>query len=176
MMAEMTHNFRSISDLQKALDYSINILKQKSTDLSNTIGEKLRSTDSANDTELQEFRNKIEGSPSNDLKKKKSATKNTKKKDQNNNWHTLESISIYDGLGAKGELEIYFKALEQTKLELDRITKVKQAVDDLVNKGLKNELGCVFVLNHGAPAEIAFRKLPERKKFALKMVFDVPSE
>jgi len=192
-MEEKIYNFRTISDLQKFLDDTINILKRRSNELSNTIGEKLRVTDSVGAADLQELRNKIEGE-TNDPKKNttKSTTKNptkntknptknttkntTKKKDQKSNWHNLEAISIYDGIGAKGELEIYFKVLEQTKAELEKITKIKQAVDDLANRGLKDDLGCLFVLNNDLPAEIAFRKAPEHKKFAFRAIFNAPKE
>jgi hypothetical protein len=172
VISEKIHNFRSISELQKYLDNTISTLKLRSDELSNTIGEKLRVTDSTDATELQEFRNKIEGG-TNDPKKRKSTTK---KKDQRSNWHSMESISIYDGLGIKGDLEIHFKVLEQTKSELERITKVKQAIDDLANKGLRDDLGGVFVLHHESIAEIAFRKSQEHKKFAFKAIFTVPKE
>jgi len=177
MISEKIHNFRNIAEMQKALDDTINALKKRSDDLSNTIGEKLRVTESMDAADLQEFKNKM-GGETNDPKKKstKSATKTTKKKDQKSNWHNLESISIYDGLGAKGELEIYFKALEQTKAELEKITKIKESIDKLSGKGLKDDLACMLVLNPDLPAEIAFRKAPEHKKFAFKAIFTVPSE
>jgi len=175
MISEKIHNFRSISDLQKSLDDSINTLKRRSDELSNTIGEKLRVTESADAADLQEFRNKIEGETS-DPKKKKTAKSTTKKKDQKSNWHNLDSVSIYDGLSTKGELEIYFKALEQTKSELEKITKIKESIDGLSNRGLKDDLGCLFMLNNELPAEIAFKKMPARKKFAFRAIFAVPKE
>jgi hypothetical protein len=172
MIPEKIHHFMNISELQKTLDSTVNTLKSRSDELSNLIGEKLRVTDSANAADLEEFRNKLEGGTS-DPKKKKSTPR---KKDQKANWHTLDSISIYDGLGAKGELEIYFKALEQTKLELEKLTKVKQSIDDLANRGLKNDLGCVLGINPDLTVEIAFTKSPEHKKFAFKAIFAVPEE
>jgi hypothetical protein len=181
MISEKIHSFRNISEMQKALDDNINALKKRSDELSNTIGEKLRVTESSDAADLQEFKNRMVGE-TNDPKKKtaksttKSTTKTTKKKDQKSNWHNLDSISIYDGLGAKGELEIYFKALEQTKAELEKITKIKESIDKLSNKGLKDDLGCMLVLNPDLPAEIAFRKIPEHKKFTFKAIFTVPSE
>ena len=165
-------SLKSITDLQKLLENKINILKKKSEELSNIVGEKLRSTETTDTTELQALREKIEGT-TNDPKKKKV----TKKKDQKSNWHTLDAIAIYDGIGLKGELELYFNALEATKSELDQVTKVKQEVDDLVNKGLKRELGCVFALNHELPAKLAFTNAMKlRAKFAYNAIFDVPED
>ena len=172
MTTEKIQKFRTIADLQKYLEGHVNDLKTCSEELSTLVGEKMRVNDSTNDAELQEMRQKIEGSTT-DPKKKTS----TKKKDRKTNWYNFDSISIYDGMGAKGELELYFKALEMTKSELDRVTKVKQAVDDLVSKGLKKDMGCVMVLNGELPAEIAFTpSTTTKKKYGFKAIFDVPIE
>lgn len=172
MMTEKIQNFKTPEELQKSLEGYINALKMESEKLSKQIGEKMRSTDSSNTIELQELRQKLEGG-STDPKKKSPP----KKKDQKANWYNFDAISIYDGIGLKGELELYFKAMEKTKSELEMITKVKQSVDNLVSKGLKRDMGCVLHLNENLPAEIAFTSpnVP-RKKFALKLVFDVPTE
>ncbi|MDE1726747.1 MAG: hypothetical protein KGH89_05725 [Thaumarchaeota archaeon] len=170
MTQEKIKSFRTITELQQMLDSNIGQLKNRSGELSGLIGEKLRATDSTNSAELQDMRQKIEG-VTNDPKKKKSV----KKKDQKNNWYNLDSISIFDGIGLKGELELYFKAAEQVKSELDRATKIKQAVDDLVARGLKKDLGCVFLTTHELPAEIAFTQTAQsRAKFSFKSIFDVP--
>lgn len=171
MITQKVQTFRAVDELQKSLDDHINALKLKSEEFSKQIGEKLRVNDSGNAAEMQELRQKIEGNTT-DPKKKKST-----KKDQKSNWYNFDSISIYDGIGIKGELELYFKAMEQTKSELDRITKVKQAVDDLVNKGLKMDMGCILFLNFELPAEIVFTPSAiSKKKFEFKAIFDVPIE
>ena len=172
MTVEKLQNFRTVYELQQYLDAEINRLKQKSEELSKLVGEKLRSTDPNDNAELQELKQKLEGS-TNDPKKKKPV----KKKDQKSNWYNFDSISIFDGIGPKGELELYFKGIEDTKLALDKITKIKQGVDDMVSKGLKKELGCVLLLNNELPAELAFTKGSAlRKKFAYKAIFILPKE
>ncbi len=172
MMSKKLQNFRTVYELQQYLENEINTLKQKSDELSKLVGEKLRSTESNDNAELQELKQKLEGGPT-DPKKKKSV----KKKDQKSNWYNFDSISIYDGTGPKGELELYFKGIEDTKLALEKITKIKQGVDEIVSKGLKKELGCVLLLNNELPAEIAFTKSgSQRKKFAFKAIFNVPKE
>ena len=165
-------SLKSITELQKLLESKINTLKQNSEVLSKLVGEKLRNTETTDAAELQDLREKIEGT-TNDPKKKKV----TKKKDQKSNWRTLDTIAVYDGIGLKGELELYFNALESTKSELDQVTKVKQAVDDLVNRGLKRDLGCVFSLNHELPARLAFTNaIKLRAKFTYNAIFDVPED
>jgi hypothetical protein len=172
MISERLLNFRTVPELQEYLDNEINMLKQKSDEFSKVIGEKLRSTESNDNAELQELRQKLEGTTT-EPKKKKSV----KKKDQKNNWYNFDSISIFDGIGPKGELELYFKGMEETKLALDKITKIKQGIDDIVNKGLKKELGCVLLLNNELPAEVAFTNGgPQRKKFAYKSIFSTPKD
>ncbi|MGI0073793.1 MAG: hypothetical protein ACREA3_08275 [Nitrosotalea sp.] len=172
MTIEKFHSFRTISDLQKYLEGYTNSLKLRNEELSKQIGEKMRSNDSNNTAELQELRQKLEGSTI-DPKKKKS----TKKKDQRTNFYNFDSISIYDGIGVKGELELYFKAMEKTKSELERTAKIKQAIDDLISKGLKRDMGCVLLLNDELPAEIAFiSSVASGKKFGFKAIFNVPCE
>jgi hypothetical protein len=59
--------------------------------------------------------------------------------------------------------------------ELDK--EKTNVIDDLVNKGLKREMGCVLLLNQELPPEIAFTPTQaSRKKFAFKAIFDVPVE
>lgn len=173
MALETLQKFRTVSELQQSLDKEINRLKTKADEMSKFIGDKLRSTESNNSAELQELRQKIEGAAPVDPKKKKV----TKKKDQKSNWHVMNSISIYDGIGLKGELELYFKGMGDAKSELERLTKIKQEIDELLTKGLKKDLGCVLLLKKELPVEIAFTSsTPQRKKFAFKAIFNVPKE
>jgi hypothetical protein len=190
MREEKIKNFRTITELQKSLENDLSTLKSRSDEISKLIGEKLRATDSGNTEELQEFRQKLDDDTAAADPKKKSPgqktdagktdpkkKKITKKKDQKSNWYNFDAISIYDGIGIKGELELYFKAMEQTKTDLDKTTKIKQAVDDLANKGLKRELGCVMFTNQELPAEIAFtRPVISKKRFAYKAIFNVQRE
>jgi regulator of replication initiation timing len=177
MITEKIQRFRTVDELQKFLEDHISELKKSSEEASQHIGEKMRSNESGDPAELQELKQKLEGNTATDSKKKKEVRKSTRKRDQKNNWYNFDAISIYDGMGIKGELELYFKAMEMAKSELDRVTKIKQAVDDLVNKGLKRDLGCVLVLNHELPAEIAFTSsTTSRKKYSFKAIFNVPVE
>lgn len=170
MITEKIKNFRTIDELQKYLINLIDELKRRSEEFSKTVGDKMRSNDSSNTAELQELRQKIEGTTT-DPKKKKS----TKKKDSKTNWYNFDSLSIYDGIGIKGELELYFKALERIKSELEMVTKVKQTVDNLVSKDLKRDMGCILVLNHELPAEIAFTSATvSHKRYSFKAIFNVP--
>ena len=164
--------FHSIEELQLHLGNSLKELKEMSEEYSEIIGEKIRLENTTNDsTEIAELKEKLDGSI--DSKKKKTV----KKKDQASNWHDLGPISFYDGIGTKGELEMYFKALEKVKTEIEKIEKIKSSVDNLISKGIKRELGCIALLNHDLTLQVCFVKARQPKmKFVYKSVFTIPSE
>ena len=164
--------FHTITELQSSVENDLQVLKKKSGEYSESIGEKLRSGNTANDqAEMAELKEKLEGPV--DPKKKKPV----KKKDQKTNWYDMGHISVYDGIGTKGELEIYFKALEELKSKIERLEKIKQAIDDMISRGVKRELGCMAVLNHDLTLQISFITARESKaKFSYKSIFNVPIE
>jgi hypothetical protein len=164
-------HFHTMEEAQLFLTSSLEELKKKSDEYSQLIGEKLRENTSDNPAELAELKEKLEGPA--DPKKKKTV----KKKDQKANWHSFGTILVYDGMGVKGELELYFKALEATKLKIDKVQKAKEAMDDLLSKGLKKDLGCALLLNNDLTIEMVFRKTAEPKaKFSFKSIFNVEAE
>lgn len=164
-------HFHSIEDLQAHLGNNLKSLKEKSEEYSEIIGEKIRFENTTNDsTEIAELKEKLGAV---DPKKKKVV----KKRDQTANWHDLGPISFYDGIGTKGELEIYFKILEKTKTEIEKIEKIKDSIDNLISKGIKRELGCIALLNQDLTLQVCFVKTGQPKiKFAYKSIFTIPSE
>lgn len=172
LMEQTIMHFHTIEDLQTSLTKYLQELKAKSEEYSNVIGEKLRSENTTNDaTEMAELKEKFEGFS--DPKKKKPV----KKKDQKTNWYEVGPISIYDGIGLKGELEIYFKTIDELKGKIEKIEKVKESVDGLISKGIKKGIGCVAILNHDLSLQISFIKAGEQKaKFSYKSIFTIPRE
>jgi len=163
--------FRAIEELQTTLQQYLDELKKQSEEYSKLIGEKIRGDQSANPEDLADLKTKLEGPT--DPKKKKPV----KKKNDKANWLEFGAISVYDGLGLKGELELYFKAVEELKTEIEKVQKAKESVDSLVTKGLKKEIGCVALMNHELQFEINFIKLREpRSKFSYNAIFHVMSE
>ncbi len=171
-MKEEIIRFYSIEELQSHVRDSLKTLKEKSEEYSEIIGEKIRFENTVNDsTEIAELKEKLEGST--DSKKKKTV----KKRDQTSNWHDFGPISFYDGIGIKGELEMYFKALEKVKTEIEKTEKIKDAIDSLISKGIKRELGCIALLNRDLTLQVCFVKTGQPKiKFAYKSIFTIPSE
>ena len=172
MIRENLQNFKTVTEMQQHLDTEIAILKQKSEELSRLIGEKLRSTESTDNAELQELKQRLDGGSA-DPKKKKPV----KKKDQKDNWYDVGTIKIYDGIGLKGEIEMYFKVLDEFKLKMDKLEKIKESVDNLISKGVRSDLGCSVLLNPDTSLQICFIKRGQPKqKFSYKAIFNIPSE
>ena len=163
-------HFRTIGEFQLSLEKELDDLKKKTEEYSRIIGEKLRAVETSNPTDVAELKEKLEGPA--DPKKKP-----VKKKDKNTNWHNFGEILVYDGMGLKGELDLYFKALEAMKSKMEKIQKAKNSVDELISKGLKKDLGCVILMSSNLTFEMVFIKTAEAKtKFSYKSIFDVGVE
>jgi|SRR5579872_1528264 len=163
-------HFHTMDELQLSLGKEIADLKQKTDDYSKTIGEKLRATETSNSEDMAELKEKLEGPT--DPKKKQ-----VKKKVKNTNWHNFGEILVYDGMGLKGELDLYFKALEAMKSKMEKLQKAKNSIDDLISKGLRKDLGCVILIGRDLTFEMAFIKTNQPKaKFSYKSIFDVRVE
>ena len=164
-------SFRNILALKSSLEKDLGDLKKRSEEYSGIIGEKLRVNDASVDPDLADLRDKITGPI--DPKRKKQV----KKKDQRGNWHELGEVSIYDGIGLKGELEIYFRALEDTKSRSEKLQKVKESIDGLVSRGVRRDLACTAFLSRDLMLDLAFVKLATAPtKFKFRSTFRVEAE
>lgn len=164
-------SFRSLVAFKSYLEKDLEEFKRRSDQYSKLIGEKLRMTETSSDSDLGDLREKI--SEPADPKKKKPV----KKKDQKGNWHELGQVSIYDGIGLRGELEIYFKALEDTKAKVEKLQKIKDSIDGLVTRGVRKDLGCTAFLGKDYLLDIAFTKSSAPvTKFSFKSSFTVDAE
>ena len=171
-MTEDIRKFKTFEDMQIIIEKELNDLKNKSEKYSKIIGDKLRENqDPIHDSDLVELKEKLDGPT--DPKKKK-----TVKKDKKVNWHDLEGISVFDGMGLKGELELYFKALEETKSKIENLEKTKVAINNLVSKGLRRDLGCIALIRQNLPSEMVFVKsnVLNEKKFSFRSIFSVYTE
>ena len=77
-------------------------------------------------------------------------------------------------MGSKGELEIYFKEIENLKSKLEKQQSAKQILSNLLSKGLKNSLGCL-VYENDEKFDLVLQKTTEkiREKFSFKKEFSV---
>lgn len=161
--------FSSITELQTKLKKEIDTLQKKTDECSKVIGEKLRNVQTEDAKDLEEFKTMLDGPQ--DAKKKPI------KKKESTMWKDINSLSIYDGIGLKGEIEIYFKSLEELKTKLEKLKKISESVDVLISKGFRKDLGVVAMLSGDLSFRISFLKnVSQRPKFAYKTIFEVEAE
>ncbi len=169
-MTSVIKEYNTTSELQDDIDAKIKDVEQMITNYSKKIGEKLREDKELenDDPNVQQIKEAMEGpKDSEDPKNKKKKKKAKKRKDSK--WYDIDGIYIYNGLSSNGELEVYFKALETLKHQHENLILIKKSLDSLVEKGLKEHLGCVVLHNDGSSPEIVLR---QTKKVSKKFVYD----
>ena len=57
------------------------------------------------------------------------------KKDKKVNWHDFGEIPVYDGVGLKGELELYFKDIGEIILKIETMERAKESITTLISQG-----------------------------------------
>lgn len=176
-MSSLIKEYNTTSELQDDIDAKIKDVELRINEYSKKIGERLREDKELenDDPNVQQIKEAMEGpkdekDPKN--KKKKKASKRT-----NSKWYDINGIYIYNGASSTGELEVYFKALETLKKEHENLIMTKKSLDSLVEKGLKEHLGCVVLHNNGAAPEIVLRQTKiVTKKFVYDSTFTVPCD
>jgi hypothetical protein len=114
-----------------------------------------------------------------DDKKLKDKTKEIKnkvkkkgKKAVSDKWYNLNEILVYNGIGLKGELELYFKAVDELKDKLENLQRCLSTLNTVIEKGLKKDMGCVAFRGSEGIIEIAFLKSAGvRDNFSLKSIY-----
>ena len=161
--------FSTISELQSELKKRVDKLQKETEEYSKAIGEKLRNTQAEDPKEMEEFKTMLSGPQ--DPKKKPVKRKESKQ------WKEMQALTIFDGIGIKGELEIYFKSLEELNAKLEKLKKVSESVDSLVSQGFRKDMGAIVMLGSDLTFRIAFLKgVPPKAKFTYKTIFDVEAE
>ena len=184
--------FESISELQELVDKKINELDNRIDLQSKLIGDKIREGEKNNVEELSDLKEKLNPDKSkntkdsdknsknkkgNDKKSKNSTKKKKSKKGESENWINYESLHLYNGVGTRGELELYFKSLEEMKTEFERLANTKTSLEQLIKSGIKKELSGVGFEQQDGPYELAFIKTDsKREKFSFKSILTVGCE
>lgn len=160
----------TVTELQSALKKELDKLQTETMEHSKTIGEKLRNTEIEDPKEMEEFKIALEGPK--DPKKKQPV-----KKKESKQWKQIQELTIFDGIGVKGELEIYFKSLEELNKKLEKLKKISESLDSLVNQGFRRDIGVVALLGSDLSFRISFLKaVAPKTKFTYKSIFDVEAE
>jgi len=177
-------HFDSVSELEEVIDSQIKELDAKIEFHSKLIGDKIREGEQNNSEELSDLKNKLnpvknkeKNQDDKKTKTKNSSPKKKSKKEESENWISYENLNLYNGVGTRGELELYFKALEEMKEESDRLKKTKTSLEKLLNSGIKKELAGIGFSQSDGPFELAFIKSDfRREKFSFKSLMTVGCE
>lgn len=171
-MNQIVSRYNSVEDLKSDIEKQIVEIEETIKHLSNIIGEKIRQNEQefAADSEFLAFKEKIETKDEQNTKKK------PVKKQKNGIWYDVENIQIYNGIGVKGELEVYFKGMEELKNQREELIKTKNNLIAIIEKGLKSDLGCIVYRNQEKPIQLALLKSTRAKKFSFKTSFEVVPE
>ena len=177
-MSSLIKEYNTTSELQEDIDAKIKDVEQRITEYSKKIGGKLREDKEVenDDPNVKQIKEAMEGPKDpKDPKNKKRKKKAKKRKDSK--WYDINGIYIYNGASSTGELEVYFKALESLKHEHENLMIIKKSLDSLVERGLKEHLGCVVLHNSGSSPEIVLRQTKKvSKKFEYNSILCVQCE
>jgi len=146
-------------------DSSSNKSKNKKTDEKKTDEKKTdeKKTDEKKTDEKKTDEKKTKAKPD---KKKKG------KKGISDKWYNLNEILVYNGIGLKGELELYFKAVDELKAKLENLQRTLSTLSTVMEKGLKEDMGCVAFRGTEGILEITFLKSSGmRENFTLKSIY-----
>jgi hypothetical protein len=152
---------------------------------SKLIGDKIREGEKDNVEELSDLKDKLNPEKAKDEKSDNKNSKNKKttnkkkrsKKGESKNWIDYEGLHLYNGVGTRGELELYFKSLEEMKAEYERLTYTKISLEQLMKSGIKKELAGIGYDQRDGPYELAFIKSDsKREKFSFKSILTVRCE
>ena len=187
----MIRRYNTVSSLKSSLEKEIEETEQSINEYSNVLGEKIRTNEelSKDDPEFMELKSKLENNPA-DKKKPETKVDESKKSDKKSNekksvekpkkpskkgsehWYNLDHIMVYNGIGLKGELELYFKAIDELKSKLDSVQRTLSALNNIIEKGLKEDMACIAFQGSNGPLQISFLKTSDiRKNFSFKSIY-----
>ncbi len=195
-MKNIIERFNSVNSLKINLEKEIEDTELIIQEYSNLLGEKIRTNQesSADDPEFLALKAKLdEGSPDDKSKDEKSKDKKSKdkkskkekpeikkssdkkkksKKGVSDKWYNLNEILVYNGIGLKGEMELYFKAIDESKSKLEKLHRTLASLNNVIEKGLKGDMGCIAFKGTEEILEIAFLKSTgARENFSLKSIY-----
>lgn len=179
-----------MGELKDKIERQVSELDNKIELHSKLIGDKIREGEKDNSEELSDLKDKLNPEKSKDKKsnekksdKKRQQNKKTEpkkkksKKGESENWIEYENIHLYNGVGTRGELELYFKSLEEMKSDSEKLRNTKDSLEKLMNSGIKKDLGGIGYEHPDGTFELAFIKTDEkREKFSFKSILTVGCE
>jgi len=193
-LKNLIERFNSVNSLKISLEKEIEDTELVIQEYSNMLGDKIRTNEdsSADDPEFLALKAKLDGGSSDGksskAKEKKSKGEKIKEKNKeikansekkkkskrgiSDKWFNLNEILVYNGMGLKGELELYFKAIDESKRKLENLQRTLTSLNNVIEKGLKGDMGCIAFKGTEGILEIAFLKSTGvRENFSLKSIY-----
>ena len=189
-MVKLIRRYNTISSLKSSLNKEIEDTEQSINEYSNVLGEKIRINEefSKDDPEFLELKSKLENnvdrnktntkiddtkinSKRNTEKKNGEKPKKSSKKDSES-WYNLDQVMVYNGIGLKGEIELYFKAIDELKTKLETLQRTLSVLNNIIEKGLKEDMACIAFQGSNGPLQLSFLKTSDiRKNFSFKSIY-----
>jgi hypothetical protein len=186
---KLIRRYNTVNSLKSSLEKEIEETEQSINEYSGVLGEKIRINEefAKDDPEFLELKSKLENNPADkkkpdvkidDSKNKKSVEKKSVEKPKKSSkkgsehWYNLDHIMVYNGIGLKGELELYFKAIDELKTKLETLQRTLSALNNIIEKGLKEDMACIAFHGSNGPLQISFLKTGDiRKNFSFKSIY-----
>lgn len=182
-------HFNSIEELKETIENQIKEVDSKVQLHSTLIGDKIREGEKDNSEELSDLKEKLNPEKSKEKKvekkdskkpsknKKSEPKKKKSKKGESENWIEYQNLHLYNGVGTRGELELYFKSLEEMKSDSEKLKNTRDSLEKLMNSGIKKDLGGIGYAHPDGTFELAFVKTEsKREKFSFKSILTVGCE
>ncbi len=178
---------RIIKEYSDMLGEKIRVNEESSADDPEFLALKAKLDGDSSDNKSKD--NKSKDNKSKDNKSKDNKSKDNKSKDKTpktksqdkkkkskkgigDKWYNLNEILVYNGMGLKGELELYFKAIDELKTKLENLRRILTTLNNVIEKGLKGDMGCVAFKGTEGLLEIAFIKSAGRREIlSLKSIY-----
>ena len=176
----MTHKeikkFKTIEEFHESVKTEIKEINEKIDMYSKFIGEKIRTEEKNNNEDFKELKEKLESTKNENSKSKKTKSKKSNKKNQKPDWIQYEQVNLYNGISTKGELELYFKSLDEMRSNLQKLENTQKTIEKLLSTGIKQDLGCLCMAKEDGVYDMAFVNLPKREPFTYQSVITVGCE
>lgn len=173
--------FKSLLDLTKFVDENLELHKSELSRYEEELGQMLRQAEQDNSTDewVKEIKSKLtpEEKPKSSSEKvkvkehKEHREKKEKSKDAKN-WVNYKDLRIFTGKATQGMTEVYFEAVNELKVHIDKLNSAKEILAQLANAGISHAFYLVYIKN-GIPEKLVFipQGTREQTKFEFRADF-----
>lgn len=170
-------SFYSLQELRQLVEEEITQYKSMVEEYSQWLGLFLRDSETANkDQEWFKNISAMQKSLKAGKKPPSKEKKPNKKQGVASDWIPFKEVMLC--ATESGEAEVLFEAIEEIHAKIDKLTKVKSALEELEKSGLGKGITYVVFILDGVPEKIALRQKKEdsTERFKFATEFSVSTE